>query len=77
MPSVPAAGTATEETAMSNVNIFQNSAKSIPESDEQIVRVGMKQIDIGGRTSHLPGQEMSPKMNISHVPNAGTSIGTK
>ena len=62
---------------MSNINIFQNNAKSIPESDEQIVRVGMKQIDIGGRTSHLPGQEMSPKMNISHVPNAGTSIGGK
>ena len=62
---------------MSNVNIFQNSAKSIPESDEQIIRVSMKQIDIGGRTSHLPAQEMSPKMSISHVPNAGTAIGGK
>ena len=62
---------------MSNVNIFQNNAKSIPESDEQIVRVSMKQIDIGGRTSHLPGQEKSPAMGLSHVPNAGTAIGTK
>ena len=62
---------------MSNVNIFQNSAKSIPESDEQIVRVGMKQIDIGGRLSHLPAQEKSGAMNISHVPNAGSAIGTK
>lgn len=62
---------------MSNVNIFQNSAKTIPESDEQIVRVSMEQIDIGGRKSHLPAQEMSPKMNISHVPNAGTAIGGK
>ena len=42
MSSVPAADTATEETAMSNVNIFQNSAETIPESDEQIIRVGMK-----------------------------------
>ena len=62
---------------MSNVNIFQNTAKTIPESDEQIVRVGMKQIDIGGRISHLPGQEKSPAMGLSHVPNAGTTIGSK
>jgi len=59
------------------VNIFQNPAKSIPESDEQIVRVSMKEIEIGGRTSILPAQQMSPKMSISHVPNAGSSIGTK
>lgn len=62
---------------MSNVNIFQNNAKSIPESDEQIVRVGMKQIDIGGRLSHLPAQEKSGAMNISHVPNAGSMTGSK
>ena len=62
---------------MSNVNIVQNTAKTIPESDEQIVRVGMKQIDIGGRISHLPGQEKSPAMGLSHVPNAGTAIGSK
>lgn len=60
---------------MSNLNIFQNSAKSIPESDEQIVRVGMKQIDIGGRTSHLPSQEKATNMTISHVPNASSTPG--
>lgn len=60
---------------MSNVNIFQNSAKTIPTSDEQIVRVGMEQIDIGGRKSHLPGQQKSPSMNINHVPNAGSTVG--
>ena len=60
---------------MSNLNIFQNNAKSIPESDEQIVRVGMEQIDIGGRKSHLPGQEKSPSMTISHVPNASSTPG--
>jgi len=62
---------------MSNVNIFQNSAKSIPTSDEQIVRVDMEQIDIGGRKSHLPGQMKSPEMTLSHVPNAGSMTGNK
>ena len=60
---------------MSNLNIFQNSAKSIPESDEQIVRVNMKEIEIGGRLSHLPGTEKSPSMTISHVPNASSTPG--
>lgn len=62
---------------MSNVNIFQNNARSIPTSDEQIVRVNMEQIDIGGRKSHLPAQEKSGSMNLSHVPNAGSSTGNK
>ena len=61
---------------MSNVNIFQNTAKSIPTSDEQIVRVDMEQIDIGGRKSSLPAQQTNGAA-ISHVPNAGTAIGTK
>lgn len=60
---------------MSNVNIFQNTAKSIPKSDEQIVRVSMEQADIGGRKSHLPAQSVSEKLPLSHVPNAGTSVG--
>jgi hypothetical protein len=59
------------------VDLFHNSAKSIPTSDEQIVRVDMEQIDIGGRKSHLPAQQSSPSMTVSHVPNAGTAIGTK
>ena len=62
---------------MSNVNIFQNSAKSIPTSDDQIVRVDMEQIDIGGRKSHLPGQQRADKMTLSHVPNASSMPGTK
>ena len=60
---------------MSNVNIFQNRAKMIPTSDEQIGRVNMEQIDIGGRKSHLPGQEKSGSMTLSHVPNAGSTTG--
>jgi hypothetical protein len=62
---------------MSNVNIFQNSAKSIPTSDAQIVRVDMEQIDIGGRKSHLPGQSKAADMTLSHVPNQSSMPGTK
>ena len=62
---------------MSNVNIFQNNAKSVPTSDEQIVRVDLDKLDIGGRKSHLPAQEKSGAMNISHVPNASGMPGSK
>jgi hypothetical protein len=62
---------------MSNVNIFQNNARSIPTSDEQIVRVDMEQIDIGGRKSHLPAQSKSGALTLSHVPNASSMPGTK
>ena len=57
------------------VNLFQNPTKSIPTSDEQIVRVDMEQIDIGGRKSHLPAQQKSPSMTLSHVPNAASVPG--
>jgi hypothetical protein len=59
------------------MDIFRNSAKSIPKSDDQIVRVSMEEDQIQGRKSHLPAQETSPVLTISHMPNAGTSIGTK
>jgi len=60
-----------KEYTMSNLNIFQNPTKSVPESDEQIVRVSMKQIEIQGRTDHLPAQNKSPELPLNHVPNAG------
>lgn len=60
---------------MSNVNIFQNNAKTIPTSDEQIVRVDLDKMDIGGRKSHLPAQMKSGSMALSHVPNAGSTVG--
>jgi hypothetical protein len=53
------------------VNIFQDPTKSVPKSDEQIVRVDMEQMDIGGRKSHLPAGSKSGDLSISHVPNAG------
>lgn len=62
---------------MSNVNIFQNSAKSIPKGDEQIIRVDMEQIDIGGRKSHLPNQSKAESMSLQHVPNAGSMTGNR
>lgn len=60
---------------MSSTNIFQNTAKMVPTSDQQIVRVGMEQADIGGRKSHLPSKEVSPALGLSHVPNAGGTPG--
>ena len=62
---------------MSNVNIFQNSSKSVPESDEQIVRIDMTKSDIGERKSHLPSQMKSDKMSLSHVPNTSSVPGSK
>jgi len=59
------------------MDVFHNPAKSVPTSDEQIVRVGMEQDDIQGRKSHLPAQMKSGALGISHVPNSGSSIGTK
>ena len=54
-------------------NIFHDPAKTLPQkADDQIVRVNMEEIEIGGRKSHLPAQMKSGKMQISHVPNAGT-----
>ena len=53
-------------------NIFSDPTKALPKKDEQIVRVGMQQIDIGGRTSHVPTNIKSGEMAISHVPNAGS-----
>lgn len=60
---------------MANVNIFQNNAKSVPTSDEQVVRVSMEEIEIGGRKDHLPSQMKSDKLTLSHVPNAGSTVG--
>ena len=60
---------------MSNVNIFNNSSKTVPESDEQIVRIDMTKSDIGGRKNHLPSQMKSEKMGISHVANASSMPG--
>jgi hypothetical protein len=56
---------------MSNTNVFQNSAKALPKRDAQIIRVPMDELEIGGRKGHLPSENMSGNMAITHVPNAG------
>lgn len=58
---------------MSNLDIFHNPTKKLPTSDEQIVRVGMDEIEIQGRKSALPGAHKAPELAISHIPNAGSS----
>ena len=60
---------------MAGTNIFQNNAKSVPTSDEQIVRIDMDKSAIGGRKSHLPSQMKSDALGLSHVPNAGSTTG--
>lgn len=58
------------------MDIFHNSSKMIPKkADDQTVRVDLDQLDIGGRRSHLPSAGGDPKMAISHVPNAGSTMG--
>lgn len=53
-------------------NIWQDNTKTVPKNnDAQIVRVPMDQLDVGGRKSHLPNQQKSNDMSISHVPNRG------
>lgn len=55
-------------------NIFQDPTKTLPmKADDQIVRVNMEELEIGGRKSHLPGQMKSDKMQVQHVPNAGST----
>lgn len=53
-------------------NIFQDPTKSIPKKDDQIVRVPFEQLDIGGRTSHIPSNPKSGILGVRHVPNAGS-----
>lgn len=49
------------------MNIFQDSTKSVPKQDAQVVRVDMEQLDIGGRKSHLPSEGKSQDMTVTHV----------
>ncbi len=60
---------------MSNVNIFQNGARTVPTNDEQIIRVSMEEIEIGGRKDHLPPSQRSGALTLSHTPNAGSTTG--
>ena len=65
---------------MSNFDIFKNTTKSVPESDEQIVRIPMYEIEIQGRKDHYMTADKvragkSSRLPINHVPNAGGTPG--
>ena len=60
------------------MNLFQNSAKTVPmKADDQTIRVDLDVNELGGRKSHLPATDKSGALTISHVPNAGSTIGGK
>lgn len=48
-------------------NIYENSTKSLPKQDSQIIRVSMEQNEIAGRKDHLPAQNKSSILPIKHV----------
>lgn len=53
-------------------DIFRDPTKSLPKRDEQIVRVPMDELELGGRKSHVPSPSTARDMAINHVPNAGS-----
>ncbi len=57
---------------MSNTNIFQEPAKTLPKSDSQIVRVDFETQELGGRKGHIPSPSQASDMSIQHVPNASS-----
>jgi hypothetical protein len=52
------------------VDIFQNNTKQLPESDAQIVRVPLDELEIGGRKDHLPKADKNSDLAISHTSGA-------
>ena len=58
------------------MSIFQNTTKTLPKSDAQIVRVDMESDDIQGRKAHLPAQMKSADLTISHTPNNSSVPGS-
>ena len=58
-------------------NIFQNPVKTLPKSDDQIVRVSMEEIEIQGRKSHLPFAQKSSELTLSHVSDMSSAPGSK
>lgn len=52
-------------------NLFQNSTKSVPKQDSQIIRVPMTELEIGGRKSNLPSNAPESGMSVRHVSTGG------
>lgn len=53
-------------------NIFKDPTTSLPKDDAQIVRVSMRENQVGGRQDHIGDSGKSPWLSIQHVPNAGS-----
>ena len=51
-------------------NIFQDPTKSLPKTDEQIVRVPLEKMDL--TDGLIPTNIKSDRLGIQHVPNAGS-----
>lgn len=56
------------------VNLFENSTKSLPKKSENIVRVPMDELEIGGRKEHMPKADTN-SATIVHVANQGGKNG--
>jgi hypothetical protein len=55
---------------MAGFDIFHNPTRNVPKSDDQIVRVNMQELEIGGRKSALPKNDSgAPGMTIRHIGN--------
>lgn len=52
---------------MSGFDLFKNPTRNVPKSDDQIKRVNMEELEIGGRKSALPKASGAESMNIRHV----------
>lgn len=50
--------------------IFQDNTKSLPKSDPQIIRIGMRRDEV--TSNGIPKPTMGRDMAIQHVPNAGS-----
>jgi hypothetical protein len=53
-------------------NVFQDPTKTLPKKDDQIIRTPLEQLDLGGRTSHIPANAKSGALAVKHIPNAGS-----
>lgn len=52
---------------MSKSDLFHDSTKSIPRSDNRVHRIEFDKSDIGARKSHLKGADKKNSNTITHV----------
>jgi len=53
---------------MASFDLFHNPMRNVPKSDDQVVRVSMEELEIGGRKVALPKNDSGAgAMSIRHV----------